>query len=142
TEFCSGNTDLLVISEGLTTDSSNSITKKENLKHNSLNTVYHWVLDAWNKISKDIIIQAFKKCGVSNCLLGSKDHLIYATDNESDEDKIEDFDNDKEKKFDEDNEDKEFDKNEEFNKIKESDKDNESDSDESDNDESDSNKSN
>ncbi|CAG8841459.1 14248_t:CDS:1, partial [Gigaspora margarita] len=43
------------------------------------------VSNAWNKISEDIIAQAFKKYGISNCLLGSEDHLIYATDNELDE---------------------------------------------------------
>ncbi|CAG8585025.1 13346_t:CDS:2 [Gigaspora rosea] len=36
---------------------------------------------------------------------GSEDHLIYATDDESDEDEIEDFDDGKEEKFNEDNKD-------------------------------------
>ncbi|CAG8497887.1 10717_t:CDS:2 [Cetraspora pellucida] len=31
-------------------------------------------------ISHNIIIQAFKKCGISNCLSGSKDYLIYEDD--------------------------------------------------------------
>ncbi|CAG8725772.1 18789_t:CDS:2, partial [Gigaspora rosea] len=80
---------------------------------------------------------SFKKCGISNCLLGSEDHLNYATDDESDENKIEDFDDGEEEKFDEDNEDEEFDENEEFNKIQESDKDDECNGDESDSDKSD-----
>ncbi|CAG8734339.1 2634_t:CDS:2, partial [Gigaspora rosea] len=49
-----------------------------------------------------------------------EDHLIYATDDESDESEIEDFDDNEE-----DNEDEEFDENEEFNEIKESNKDDE-----------------
>ncbi|CAG8706548.1 21812_t:CDS:2 [Gigaspora rosea] len=89
-------------------------TKKGNLKRAGLNTVCCWVLDAWNEISKDIIIRAFKKCGISNCLSRSEDHFIY--DNESDESEIEDFDNEK---SDEDNEDEEFD---EVDKVEESDK--------------------
>ncbi|CAG8719663.1 15771_t:CDS:2, partial [Gigaspora margarita] len=156
-EFRSGNTDLAVILGGLTSmcqpldvcinkpfkdqlhkiwhkwmaDGGNGITKKGNLKHASLNTVYHWVLDAWNEISEDIIIRVFKKCGISNCLLESEDHLIFATDDESDEDEIEDFDDDEE-----------FDENEEFNEIKESDKDDECDGDELDGDKSDGDESN
>ncbi|CAG8834240.1 17576_t:CDS:2, partial [Gigaspora margarita] len=156
TEFRSGNTDLAVIPRGLTSmcqpldvcinkpfkdqlhkiwhrwiaNSSNSITKKGNLKCARLNIVCCWVLDAWNEISKDIIVQAFKKCGISNCLSGSEDHLIY--NNKLDEGKIEDFDKEE---FDEDNEDEEFDKVdkvEESDKNEESDKDNESDGNESD----------
>ncbi|CAG8740749.1 20565_t:CDS:1, partial [Cetraspora pellucida] len=34
----------------------------------------------WDDISHDIIIQVFKKYGISNCLLESKDHLIYEDD--------------------------------------------------------------
>ncbi|CAG8813874.1 35443_t:CDS:1 [Gigaspora margarita] len=92
------------------------------------------VLDTWNEISEDIIIWAFMKCGISNCLSRSKDHFIYITDeNESDEGEIKDFDDEKESG--EDNEYKEFDEVdevEESNKNKEFDKDNKSDSDESD----------
>ncbi|CAG8802883.1 14652_t:CDS:2, partial [Dentiscutata erythropus] len=61
-------------------NSSNGITKKGNLKHVDLSTICHWVLNAWENVSEDIIIWAFKKCGISNCLLGSEDHLIYEND--------------------------------------------------------------
>ncbi|CAG8841519.1 22884_t:CDS:2, partial [Gigaspora margarita] len=111
TEFRSGNTDLAVIPRGLMSmcqpldyrwmaNGGNDITKKENLKRARLN-------------------MAFKKYGISNCLSGSEDHLIY--DNKSDEGKIEDFD---EEEFDEDNEDKDFD---EVDEVEESDKNEESD---------------
>ncbi|CAG8834257.1 37712_t:CDS:2, partial [Gigaspora margarita] len=36
-------------------------------------------------ISEDIIIQSFKKCGISNCLSESEDHLIYESDEDNDE---------------------------------------------------------
>ncbi|CAG8703996.1 8552_t:CDS:2, partial [Gigaspora margarita] len=112
-EFRSENTDLAIIPGGLT-NGGNSITKKGNLKH-----------------------ATFKKCDISNCLLESKDHLIYATNYESDEYKIEDFDNSKEEKFDEDNKDEEFDENKKFNEIKEFDKDDECDANKYDSDKSD-----
>ena len=69
----------------------NGFTKGGNLRRADLNTVCHWVLNAWNDISDDIIVRAFKKCGISNCLSGSEDHLIYDDceddkDDESDED--------------------------------------------------------
>ncbi|CAG8688769.1 21725_t:CDS:1, partial [Gigaspora rosea] len=35
----------------------NGLTKGGNLKCANLNTVCHWVLNAWNAISSDIIVQ-------------------------------------------------------------------------------------
>ena len=60
----------------------NGITKMGNLKHATLNITYEWVLNAWNDISAEIIICSFKKCCISNCMMGSENHLIYE-DNES-----------------------------------------------------------
>ncbi|CAG8805304.1 21221_t:CDS:1, partial [Gigaspora rosea] len=62
----------------------NGLTKGGNLKCADLNTVCHWVLNTWYDISDDIIVRAFKKCSISNCLSGSEDHLIY-DDSEGDE---------------------------------------------------------
>ncbi|CAG8817754.1 18508_t:CDS:2 [Gigaspora margarita] len=61
----------------------NGITKKRNLKRADLKPVCDWVLKAWKDISEDIIIRTFKKCGISNCLSGSEDHLIYDDDDEN-----------------------------------------------------------
>ncbi|CAG8832383.1 38354_t:CDS:2, partial [Gigaspora margarita] len=71
----------------------------KNLKHANLNTVCYWVLNAWNDISEDNIVQVFKKCSISNCLLGNKDYLIY-NDDESDSNKSNKYNEDK--KFNED----------------------------------------
>ncbi|CAG8830274.1 24154_t:CDS:2, partial [Cetraspora pellucida] len=70
----------------------NGLTKSGNLKCADLNTVCHCVLNAWDDIFHDIIIQAFKKYGISNCLSGSEDHLIYEDDskNSDDADAVED----------------------------------------------------
>ncbi|CAG8784932.1 3502_t:CDS:2 [Gigaspora margarita] len=65
-----GNTDFAIISGGLTS----IITKKGNLKRADLKT---------EDISKDVIICTFKKYGISNCLSGSEDHLIYDDDDEN-----------------------------------------------------------
>ncbi|CAG8843166.1 6061_t:CDS:2, partial [Gigaspora margarita] len=54
----------------------NGLTEKRNLKRADLNT---------EDISEDIIIRSFKKYGISNCLSGSKDHLIYESDEDSEE---------------------------------------------------------
>ncbi|CAG8456685.1 5509_t:CDS:2, partial [Gigaspora rosea] len=84
---------------GWMANGGNGLTKGENLKRADLSTVCYWVLDAWNDIPEDIIVRAFKKCGISNCLSGSEDHLIY-DDNESDSDKSDEYNEDEE--FDED----------------------------------------
>ncbi|CAG8603384.1 3519_t:CDS:2 [Gigaspora margarita] len=102
------NTDLAVIPGGLT-----SITKKKNLKHADLKTVCNWVLKAWEDISEDVIICAFKKCGISNCLSGSEDHLIYDDDNKNNSN--ENSDNN-ESEVEEKGSNKELDENEEFDK--------------------------
>ncbi|CAG8857548.1 7560_t:CDS:1, partial [Gigaspora margarita] len=73
---------------------SNSLTEKGNLKRTNLNTVCRWVLNAWEDISEDIIIRSFKKCGISNCLSGSEDHLIYELDEDSEEEDSDENDED------------------------------------------------
>ena len=37
-----------------------------------------WVANAWQKVkqNKDLIIRSFLKCGISNSLDGSEDHLV------------------------------------------------------------------
>jgi hypothetical protein len=41
-------------------------------------------------VREDIIVKSFKKCGISNALDGSEDHLIYEEDNDDDEEEEED----------------------------------------------------
>ncbi|CAG8612505.1 25103_t:CDS:2, partial [Gigaspora margarita] len=43
------------------------------------------VLNAWEDISENIIIQSFKKCGISNYLSESEDHVIYESNEDNDE---------------------------------------------------------
>ncbi|CAG8679131.1 20106_t:CDS:2 [Cetraspora pellucida] len=44
-------------------------------------------------VSEDIVGWAFKKCDISNCLSGSKDHLIYDDDDDENSDDESDRDN-------------------------------------------------
>ncbi|CAG8822149.1 22358_t:CDS:2, partial [Gigaspora margarita] len=61
----------------------------------------------WHEwMANDIIVQAFKKCDILNCLSGSEVHLIY-NDDEGDIDKSDEYNEDKE--FNEDYEEGEFD---------------------------------
>jgi len=122
----SENTDLVVIPGGLTSmcqpldvsinkpfkdnlrrcwhdwmvEGGNGVTKGGNLKRADLATACKWVLSAWNDISEEIIIRAFKKCGISNCLTGIEDHLIYEHD-EDENGEEETFDKDGESDEDE-----------------------------------------
>ena len=46
--------------------------------------MYQWVKQSWSIVREDIIIY-FKKCGISNDLDGSEDHLMYAEDKDDNE---------------------------------------------------------
>ncbi|CAG8744511.1 46448_t:CDS:2, partial [Gigaspora margarita] len=118
-EFHSGNTDLAVIPRDLMSMCQPLDVCINKPFKNQLHKIWHkWIADSSNSITikENLKHATFKRCDISNCLLGSKDYLIYTTDDELDEDEIEDFDDVEEEN-------------------------NESDSDESDSDESDSDES-
>ena len=41
-----------------------------------------WIADAWREILTDMIESSFLKCGITNRLDGSEDHLVYETNDE------------------------------------------------------------
>ena len=41
-----------------------------------------WIKIAWGVISPEIIIESFKKCGITNSIDGNEDHLFQASDEE------------------------------------------------------------
>ena len=41
-----------------------------------------WIADAWREIPTDMIESSFLKCGITNRLDGSEDHLVYETNDE------------------------------------------------------------
>ena len=69
-----------------------SFTPKGNRRAPSLATFLKWIKDAWDKVTPDIIVRSFKKCGISNDLDGAEDHLLFAeSDADSDAESFEGF---------------------------------------------------
>ena len=44
-----------------------------------------WVKAAWNEIDKEMVIKAFKKCGISNAMDGTEDEILYEDAGDNDE---------------------------------------------------------
>lgn len=58
------------------------------IKRPSIAQVCEWVLKSWNAISTEIVEKSCKKCGISNAMDGTEDHLLYmsdSSDNSADE---------------------------------------------------------
>ena len=53
------------------------ITPKGALKRPTIKQVCQWIKQSWSRVREDIIVKSFKKCGISNALDGSEDHLIF-----------------------------------------------------------------
>jgi ribosomal protein L12E/L44/L45/RPP1/RPP2 len=53
-------------------------------------------------VREDIIVKSFKKCGISNALDGSEDHLIYEEDNDDDEEEEKEEEEEEEESSDDD----------------------------------------
>uniref|UniRef100_A0A0K0DZW9 HTH CENPB-type domain-containing protein n=1 Tax=Strongyloides stercoralis TaxID=6248 RepID=A0A0K0DZW9_STRER len=54
-----------------------SYTKSENMKRPSMNIYLQWIVDAWEELSRELIIKSFKGCGLTNALDGSDDKEIH-----------------------------------------------------------------
>ncbi|CAG8815298.1 32246_t:CDS:2, partial [Gigaspora margarita] len=121
------NTDLAVIPGGFTGMCQPFDVSINKPFKDKLRKLCRWVLNAWEDISEDIIIQTFKKCGISNCLSGSKDHLIYESDKDSEEKNSDENDNDSNKndedsdEYKDENSDKTRDENSDKNEYEDSD---------------------
>ena len=68
-----------------------SFTKGGRMKAPDLPVLCLWVKEAWAEIDANLIIKAFKKCGISNAMDGSEDDVIYE---DVDEEIIEDLEDD------------------------------------------------
>jgi hypothetical protein len=111
-----GNTELAVIPGGLTSqlqpldvsinkpfkvymreewnkwmmdETQHEFTPKGALKLPTIKQVCQWIKQSWSTVREDIIVKSFKKCGISNTLDCSEDHLIYEEDNDDDEEEEE-----------------------------------------------------
>lgn len=67
-------------------------TKSGNRRAPSKQLMLTWIKQAWDSISPELIRKSFKKCGISNSLDGSEDHLFQACSD--DEDPFEGFEQD------------------------------------------------
>jgi hypothetical protein len=61
---------------------SASLTKNGNLKRPDYGIMCQWIIDCWNEIPQSLVIESFKKCGISNLMDGSEDNFLYETEDE------------------------------------------------------------
>lgn len=54
------------------------------MKRPSVSQVCEYVLKSWNNIVTEGVVKSFKKCGISNAVDGSDDHLLYMSDSRDD----------------------------------------------------------
>ncbi len=54
-----------------------SYTPAGNMHAVSVDIYLEWVLNAWESISKELIQNSFKVCGISNAVDGSEDDLVH-----------------------------------------------------------------
>ena len=71
-----------------------SFTAGGRMRKAELTTICTWVKEAWEELSPDIIIKAFKKCTISNALDGSEDDCVWQDKAESDDENAEFEDDD------------------------------------------------
>ena len=50
-------------------------TEAENIKPTSRHLVVEWILESWNRLEKNLIINSFKSCGFNLKTDGSEDHI-------------------------------------------------------------------
>ena len=75
-------------------ETQHEFTPKGALKRPTIKQVCQWIKQSWSRVREDIIVKSFKKCGISNALDGSEDHLIYEEDNDDDEEEEEESSDD------------------------------------------------
>lgn len=61
----------------MATDGNKEYTKGGNLKPASKSTVIGWVLNAWKKVPRDVIVKSFKICALTTDLTGLEDDKIH-----------------------------------------------------------------
>ena len=62
-------------------------TKTGNLKKPVNDLMCWWIIEAWNKISAEMIVTSFKKCGITNTLDNSDNSLVRVEGGEEEGDK-------------------------------------------------------
>jgi hypothetical protein len=62
-----------------------TFTPKGNRRAPTLATFLRWIKAAWDKVTPEIVRHSFKKCGLSNNMDGSEDHLLFHEESDSEE---------------------------------------------------------
>jgi len=77
-------------------ETARELTETRKIKRAAPSEVAQWVSAAWKAIPESIIIVSFKKCCISNALVGSEDDIVWEDDveNKDDSDWVESTDND------------------------------------------------
>jgi hypothetical protein len=57
-------------------ETQHEFTPKGALKRPTIKQVCQLIKQSWSTVREDIIVNSFKKCGISNALDGSEDHLF------------------------------------------------------------------
>lgn len=63
--------------EWISKPDSHQLTKTGRTKRVDLSTITTWIKDSWDAIDPKIIINGFKKCGISNALDGTEDDCLW-----------------------------------------------------------------
>ena len=71
--------------KGMVSETQCQFTPKGVLKRPTIKGVCQWIKQSWSRVRKNIIVESFKRCGISNVLDGSEEHLIYEEDSHEDE---------------------------------------------------------
>lgn len=63
---------------------NHDLTPTGRMKRPTITQVCEWVKRSWDSVKEEIVVQSFKKCGISNALDGSEDCILYEDSEESD----------------------------------------------------------
>lgn len=69
-----------------------TFTKTGNIRVAPIDVVCNMIIEAWNDINSEIVIKAFKKCGISNSLDGTEDDILWDSDAGDETESVEEWD--------------------------------------------------
>nr|XP_034973330.1 putative zinc finger protein 56 [Zootoca vivipara] len=60
------------------------LTPTGRMKRPTITQVCEWVETSWHAVKEEIVVQSFRKCGISNALDGNEDGIVFEDSEESD----------------------------------------------------------
>ena len=64
---------------------NHDLTPTGRMKRPTITQVCEWVKTSWHSVKEEIVVQSFKKCGISNALDGNEDGILFEDSEESDD---------------------------------------------------------